>query len=103
MPGTDFFRAYSDGDGRVVVSGEIDVLTAAELRRVLQAAIDEAGPRVAVDLGGVEFIDAAGIGALADARAWAHRRGKRLVVQRPSTAVTRLLDLLGPRAGVDLA
>jgi anti-anti-sigma factor len=85
----------------VAVAGEIDMLTAAELRAALTDAMDSRRPRfLVVDLAGVTFLDAAGMTALVHARHHAGRLGAelRLVnVRRPivhSLSVAGLADAL---------
>jgi len=48
----------------VVLDGEIDIATAPAIRRFLLAAISGGDVHLAVDMSGVTFIDAAGIGVL---------------------------------------
>jgi anti-anti-sigma factor len=56
-----------DGPGRViaVVTGDVDIVTAAHLEATLRAAIRDHRPRsLVIDIGGVAFLDAAGLTAL---------------------------------------
>jgi len=48
----------------VVVEGEVDVYTAAQLKEVLVENIEGGCPNVVVDLDGVAFIDSSGLGVL---------------------------------------
>jgi anti-sigma B factor antagonist len=77
----------------VAVTGEVDLATVPELRRRLDEAIS--GPRreVVVDMAGVEFIDASGVGALVGAARDAAEAGVRFRVHAPSPAVERILSL----------
>jgi anti-anti-sigma factor len=76
-------RLTDEGDGIVVVAGELDLVGAAVLRKRLTRA-----PAVVVlDLRGVTFIDAAGLRAL--------EAVPGLVLRGPSNVVLRLFDLLG--------
>lgn len=53
------------GDWSVLrVGGEIDLATAPTLREHLVSVIDGGDHRVIIDLGGVDFIDSTGLGAL---------------------------------------
>lgn len=86
----------------VTVSGEIDVVTAAQLRDRL------AGPvggrcQVIVDLSRVSFIDAAGAGVLADAAARAAARGGSLQLAAAGRRVRRVLALTGLDRSIPLA
>ncbi|MGL4176919.1 MAG: STAS domain-containing protein [Dermatophilaceae bacterium] len=48
----------------VVVGGEVDVYTAAQLRAALDAEVDAGHVRLVVDLEDVTFIDSTGLGVL---------------------------------------
>ena len=77
------FRLVDGPDGVLVVTGELDLSGAAQLRQRLAAS-----PAVAVlDLRDVTFIDAAGLRALEAVPA--------LTLRAPSPTVRRLLHLLG--------
>ena len=96
MPDTPVFDVHLNGRGTVVVSGEIDVLTAPPLRLALLHALEHVPGSLVVDLAGVEFIDAAGVGALVDVANKAQAGGRQMVVTRPSPFVRRIIDILGP-------
>jgi anti-sigma B factor antagonist len=78
----------------VVVDGEIDVATAPAIRRFLMAAISGGDVDLAVDMSGVTFIGAAGIGVLVAAANRAREAGGGLSLLAPSPQVRRLLDVL---------
>lgn len=80
----------------VVVSGEIDVMSAAGLRRALLQALETTVGRLVVDLSAVQFMDATGIGTLVDAANKAAESGRSLVIARPSGVVRRMIQILGP-------
>ena len=71
----------------VTVRGEIDMANAGQL----VDAIEVAG-RAVVDLGGVTFIDSAGIHGLWRAQEAARERGDGLILRHLSTAVRRVLE-----------
>lgn len=54
----------SDGVCTIVLSGEVDVYTAPQLKESLVAQIESGCPRVIVDMNGVGFIDSSGLGVL---------------------------------------
>jgi len=88
-------RLVEEGaDPVVVVSGELDAASAERLRGVVTQAIGRATGRVVVDLGAVEFIDAAGVGALIAGQHEASRAGCRMVLRTPSPRVRRILELV---------
>jgi anti-sigma B factor antagonist len=78
----------------VVLDGEIDVATAPAPRRFLMAAISGGDVDLAVDMSGVTFIGAAGIGVLVAAANRAREAGGGLSLLAPSPQVRRLLDVL---------
>lgn len=77
----------------VVVDGEIDIATAPAIRRLLVAAISAGDVHLAVDMSGVTFIGAAGIGVLVAAANRAREAGGTLSLLAPSPQVLWLLDI----------
>ena len=77
----------------VVLDGEIDIATAPAIRRVLMAAISGGDAHLAVDMSGVTFIGAAGIGVLVAATNRARKAGGSLWLLAPSQQVRWLLDV----------
>jgi len=77
----------------VVLDGEIDIATAPAIRRLLMTAISGGNVHLAVDMSGVAFIDATGIGVLVDAADQAQKAGGDLSLLAPSWPVRWLLDL----------
>src|SRR5256886_17414171 len=78
----------------VVLDGEMDISTGPAIRRFLLAAISGGDVHLAVDMSGVTFIDAAGIGVLVAAANRARRAGGGLSLLAPSRQVRRVLDVL---------
>jgi anti-anti-sigma factor len=78
----------------VVLDGEIDISTAPAIRRFLMAAISGGDGHLAVDMSGVTFIGAAGIGVLVAAANRAREAGGGLSLLAPSRPVLWLLDVL---------
>ena len=91
MSQSDELLAISSTGTGLAASGEIDAHTAPSLA----TAIDAAGPDVALDLSGVEFVDSSGLRVLIDAhqRLTAAGGGLRLVAL--SEPVRRLLEISG--------
>lgn len=86
----------SDGTTTVLVSGELDIATTGQLRTYVEHALAESGTaRIVLDLRGISFIAAAGIGLLAELRHTAILYGAELLLGDVSPAVTRLLALVG--------
>jgi len=78
----------------VAVDGETDISNCPAIRRSLMAAIDGGGVHLAVDMSGVTFIDAAGIGVFVAAANRARATGGGLSLLALSRQVQRLLDIL---------
>jgi len=79
----------------VKVSGEIDIATGPTLREELLGAMRRSGARLALDLGGVTFMDCAGINALLAARRHARLGGGWVRVLRASRRARKVLMLTG--------
>ena len=90
-----FVRSNRDGRATLVVSGEIDIVTAPYLRDEIAAAIGEAESTIVVDLSGVTFIDSSGLGVLIDARTAIDEAAVTLVLLNPTEACRRVLELTG--------
>ena len=77
----------------VVIRGEIDICSSAQLREQLLSVIRRHGARVVLDLAEVTFIDCAGISTLLAARRQALLEGGSLRVLRASPRVRRIIAL----------
>jgi len=89
-------RRRRDGTTWVLVSGELDIATTGQLRAYVEQALAEPGTgRLILDMRGVSFIAAAGVGLLAELRDTAARREVELLLGDLSPVVTRLLTLVG--------
>lgn len=87
-PGFDI----TEEPGRLLVTGELDVVSGARLERLL-LDIDDAGRIVLLDLAGVTFVDSTGLRSLLAASRRAQVDGRRLALANPSPVVRRLLDI----------
>lgn len=81
----------------IEVRGEIDVCSSPQLRDQLLWVIHRHGARLTLDLGGVTFMDCAGIGALLATRRRAQFNGGWLRIGRASPRVQRILALASVR------
>jgi anti-sigma B factor antagonist len=83
-----------DGAGIVCLrlAGEMDVATAGQLTEIVRS-LPADQLRVQLDLSDLDFLDAAGLTALLEARAIVRARDGRLSLRRPSASVLRLLVL----------
>jgi anti-sigma B factor antagonist len=87
----------------VTVSGEVDIATGPKLREELLGAMRRHGARLALDLGGVTFMDCAGINVLLAARRQAQLEGGWVHVARASRCVRKVLMLTGLHQELALA
>jgi anti-anti-sigma factor len=88
-----------DETGTVVsVCGEIDVATAPKLREALAQALarrprNGVSQALVVDLSGVPFMDAMGLGVLAGAARRAHGDGRDIVLRDPTPQMLQVLQI----------
>ena len=84
----------------VVLTGEIDILSSADLASRLAVVASEPAVSVVVDLAGITFIDSSGIHALVNAVRTAERNGGSAVLAAPAPGpgrvfeITRLADVV---------
>jgi len=92
----DLHVAVCPGPALVVeIRGEIDIQSAPELRDELLQVIRRYGPRLALDLAGVRFMDCAGLNVLLATRRRARLEQGSVRVVRASPQVLRMISLLG--------
>ena len=83
-----------DGGIAVVRSvGRLDLLSAADVKQRLTDAVAAGRRRLVVDLGGIEFIDSSGLGALIGGLKAARLAGGDLRIARPSEQARTILEL----------
>ncbi|MGO9457184.1 MAG: STAS domain-containing protein [Acidimicrobiales bacterium] len=85
------------GSGATVVvwvEGEIDLASVPALRDVFELAFEQ-GTHLVVDLRGVQFINGAGVAALAAAAEAARGGGGTFTLRRPSPISRKVLRILG--------
>jgi anti-anti-sigma factor len=81
---------------RMVVSGEMDEVSAVQLQRAVVDVLRQHRPScIEMDLQGVTFLDSAGIKALLVCHADGQQVGCRLQVIRPRRNVYRVLEITG--------
>jgi anti-sigma B factor antagonist len=83
------------GASAIAVDGELDPETAPEFTERVEVAVWGTVGAFVLDLGGVTFLDSAGLHALLRARAYLAREDRPLVLVCPPGAVRRMLDLAG--------
>ncbi len=96
------FMASRVGDDVVLVSGELDIVTAELLENELRDAAAHTTEDLVVDLSGVSFMDSAGMNVLARIFKVLDRDDRSLVLRSPTGAVRRALELGGASVFADL-
>jgi anti-sigma B factor antagonist len=85
----------------VALHGELDLVDAEAVTDAL-GVVAARGPRIIVDLSGLDFIDASGIAALSRGRRRARSAGGDLLLAAPRQRVRRVLAILWEASGSDL-
>jgi anti-sigma B factor antagonist len=87
----------TDVDGRRVVSmsGELDIATAQEAYTYISDVIDQGQAPVSVDLGGITFCDASGLGALARVAKHARQTGRQLKLTSARPPLLKIMRITG--------
>lgn len=80
-------------DSDVIVSGDIDAHTCPDLTAALEPLPGQGDVRV--DASSVSFMDSSGLRVLISAHQAAEASGRRLVIDRPSSSVVRLIEVSG--------
>ncbi len=95
--GTPFRLDVERGNGRIVVivAGELDLATAPLLVREVTGELANPVTSLAVDLGGVTFLDSSGLEAVLTVRRDAQERGVPFTLASVSRVVRTVLDLNG--------
>jgi anti-sigma B factor antagonist len=85
----------AEGLGVVVVSGELDIYTAPQLKECMLGLIDAGVPRLVVDLGAVTFIDSTALGVLIGGVRRINDAGGAMALVVGSRPVARVLSITG--------
>ena len=84
-----------DGTTTVRLVGELDMATAPELRRTLDAALEARPARLSIDLRELTFTDSTGLRELVSASRRADRCGCSFTLRFPRRSVLKALRLTG--------
>jgi anti-anti-sigma factor len=90
--------------GRVIIVGDIDVVSAPTIESALREAeerLDDPAAPVVIDVGAVRFIDSSGLRILLAASRRNERAGRRVALHSPTTALERLLGITGTTSMFD--
>jgi anti-sigma B factor antagonist len=96
----------TDGDGNQIISvaGELDIATADQAYAYISDVIDAWPAPVSVDLSGLTFCDASGLGALARVARHARQAGRQLKLTAARPSLRKIMRITGlDRAYPELA
>jgi anti-anti-sigma factor len=79
----------------VVLRGDVDVFTTLVVSDLLSGLAVSVAGDVVIDLGEVDFVDAAAVTAFVSAQQLLACRGRRLTFRSPSSLAARVLDVFG--------
>ncbi len=96
-PGSHAFEATRTGDSVVAsLSGDLDMHATFRLEPDLERVTQQPGVRsLVIEVGGVDFIDSAGLGLLLATHERLRAERIRFVLANPSPSVLRMLKLTG--------
>lgn len=89
------YQVSSDGKATVLIRGELDIATADQAYSYLRDVVDSQQGTVTMDLSGLSFCDAAGLGVLAKVAAHARRSGRSLELSDARPALLRIMAITG--------
>ena len=89
----DLQTSQSGGRTVLTVEGDLDVLTAPQLRDRLLAITDRGREQIVVDLRSTEFVDSSGLSALVTGLKRARAGGGDLVLVCPPGNIRRLIEI----------
>jgi anti-sigma B factor antagonist len=93
----------TNGDrATVALRGELDLSGVDRARQAIEQAESGAAALLILDLSELDFIDSTGLEVLLRAAQRAHDDGRRLIVQRPSRYVRRLLEMTAIDQSLDI-
>jgi anti-sigma B factor antagonist len=85
----------ADGYQIISVAGELDIATAEQAYSYISEVIDERPAPVTVDLSGLTFCDASGLGALARVARHAREAGRQLMLTSARPSVLKIMRITG--------
>jgi anti-anti-sigma factor len=93
----DFDVTVRFAGNRIIVGirGEVDLLTAPELGSLLDSIISRGHASVVLDVAGLAFMDASGLGVIASAAGGLEALGGGLAIRSPPPLLTRLFEVTG--------
>jgi anti-sigma B factor antagonist len=98
VPSPDELVVKATGDDSnpvIVVSGELDASGTQSFGACLSAVLDKHPGSIAIDTGGLTFLDSSGLRSLLVARAAAEQADAAFRIRQPSPAVRRMVERTG--------
>lgn len=91
---TNFGAAVTDSGATVIeVKGRLDMLGVSQFKALVTSAVNSKGMPVIVDLGGVEFMDSSGLGALVSGLRTTRQAGGDLRIANARAQVLAVLAM----------
>jgi anti-sigma B factor antagonist len=88
-------RTGANGYQIVSVTGELDIATAEQAYSYLSEVIDGRPTPVTVDLSGLTFCDASGLGVLARSARYARQKGRQLALASARPSLLKIMRITG--------
>jgi len=88
-------RTGANGYQIVSVTGELDIATAEQAYSYISEVIDGRLAPVTVDLSGLTFCDASGLGVLARAARYARQKGRELMLASARPSLLKIMRITG--------
>ena len=88
-------RTGANGYQIVSVTGELDIATAEQAYSYISEVIDGRPAPVTVDLSGLTFCDASGLGVLARAARYARQKGRQLMLDSARPPLLKIMRITG--------
>jgi anti-sigma B factor antagonist len=89
------YQVTAEGNATVQVRGELDIATADQAYVYLRDVVDHQHGSVTMNLAGLTFCDAAGLGVLARIARHARRTGRSLKLTAARPALLRIMRITG--------
>jgi anti-anti-sigma factor len=89
------YQVAADGKATVRVTGELDIATADQAYAYLRDVVDKQDGPVMMNLSGLTFCDAAGLGVLARVAGHARRSGSSLELTAARPSLLRIMRITG--------
>lgn len=89
------YRLVTGGQAVITMRGELDIATADQAYSYIRDVLDRRRGSVTVDVEGLTFCDASGLGALARIASYARRTGRQLHLIKARPALQRIMRITG--------